>query len=467
MTFFKYIQKLYTYFILAIRGKETEFTSGSINKAIFLLSVPMILEMVMEALFAVVDVFWVSKVSTNAVATIGLTESVLMIVYSIAIGMSMAATAMVARRIGEKDPKRAGQAAFQSMLIAFVLSIAISLVGIFFARDILGLMGGEEELIEQGYGYTQWMFGGNLCILFLFLINGIFRGAGDASMAMTSLWIANGLNIILDPIFIFGLGPIPAYGVEGAGIATTIGRSTGVLFQLVILFGGNRIIKLTLENFKVKWDTIRKIFSIAMGGMGQFMIESASWIFLVRIISEFGSAALAGYTIAFRIIVFTILPSWGMANAAATLVGQNLGAKKAHRAEQSVWKTANLNTAFLGFISIAFFIWAPLFVGFFAQDQQVLDYGVLALRIICVGYITFAYGMVITQAFNGAGDTKTPTYLNVVFFWLIQIPLAWLLAIHLNFGFTGAMISVAVAFALHAAACVVLFRKGKWKEVKV
>lgn len=465
--FYKYIQKLYAYFKIAIKGSETEFTSGSINKAIFLLSVPMILEMVMESLFAVVDVFWVSKVSTDAVATVGLTESVLMLVYSIAIGMSMAATAMVARRIGEKNPKGAGHAAFQAMLIAFVISLFISGFGIYYARDILVLMGGSPELVEKGHGYTQWMLGGNLCIMLLFLINGIFRGAGDASMAMRSLWLANGLNIILDPLFIFGLGPIPGFGVEGAAIATTLGRSIGVLYQLNGLFNGKRIIKLTIENIRIRMSTIQKIFNIALGGMGQFLIESASWIFLVRIISEFGSSALAGYTIAFRIIVFTILPSWGMANAAATLVGQNLGAEKPERAEESVWKTAHLNTAFLGIISVIFFIWARPFVGIFAPDEVVLDYGVLALRIICVGYITFAYGMVISQAFNGAGDTRTPTYMNIAFFWVIQIPLAYLLALHMEMGFTGAMISVAVAFALHAMACIYFFRLGKWKLVKV
>ena len=465
--FYKYLQKLYTYFKIAIKGSESEFTSGSINKAIFLLSVPMILEMVMESLFAVVDVFWVDQVSTDAIATVGLTESILMIVYSIAIGMSMAATAMVARRIGEKNPKGAGKAAFQAMLIAFCLSIFISGFGIYFARDILVLMGGSEELVEKGHGYTQWMLGGNLCILYLFLINGIFRGAGDASMAMRSLWLANGLNMILDPLFIFGLGPIPGFGVEGAAIATTTGRSIGVLYQLYGLFNGKRIIKLTVDNIRIQMETIRKILGIALGGMGQFMIESASWIFLVRIISEFGSAALAGYTIALRIIIFTILPSWGMSNAAATLVGQNLGAGKPERAEESVWKTAHINTAFLGFISVIFYSWAPFFVGLFTQEAQVIDFGILALRIICIGYITFAYGMVISQAFNGAGDTKTPTYMNIVFFWLIQIPLAYLLAFRLDMGFTGAMISVAVAFALHACACVFLFRKGKWKLIKV
>lgn len=391
----------------------------------------------MEALFAVVDVYYVSKVSVDAVATVGLTESVMMIVYSIAIGLSMAATAVVARRIGEKNPKRAGDAAFQSMLIAALFSIVISVVGIVYAKDILRLMGGTEALIAEGYGYTKIMLGSNLCIMFLFLINAIFRGSGDASMAMRSLWIANGLNIVLDPLFIFGLGPMSAYGVEGAAIATTIGRSMGVFYQLYGILGGMRIIKLTMDNIRIRWETIKNIFKISMGGMGQFLIESASWLFLVRIISEFGSEALAGYTIAFRIIVFTILPSWGMANAAATLVGQNLGADKPDRAEKSVWTTAHLNTGFLFLVSIVFFWFAPTFIGLFSEEATVQEYGALALRIICTGYITFAYGMVISQGFNGAGDTRTPTIMNVVFFWVIQIPLAYLLALHWNYGFMG------------------------------
>lgn len=379
----------------------------------------------------------------------------------------MAATAVVSRRIGEKDHKKASDAAFQAILIGATFSIIISLAGIFYAEDILLLMGGSDTLVAEGYGYTKVMLGGNLCIILLFLINAIYRGSGDASMAMRSLWLANGLNIVLDPLFIFGLGPIPAFGIEGAAIATTIGRSIGVFYQLFGLLNGKRIITLTIENVKVRWITIKRIFNISMGGMGQFLIESASWLFLVRIISEFGSEALAGYTIAFRIIIFTILPSWGMANAAATLVGQNLGADKPDRAEKSVWVTAHLNTAFLFLVSVVFFWFAPTFVGIFSEETVVVGYGALALRVICVGYITFAYGMVISQGFNGAGDTRTPTIMNVVFFWLIQIPLAYVLAFHLNYGFLGAMISVAVAFALHAVACIYIFRLGKWKTVKV
>ncbi|PIB36761.1 MATE family efflux transporter [Reichenbachiella sp. 5M10] len=464
---FDQINKIYKYFLLALRGKETEFTTGSINRAIFLLSVPMVLEMIMEALFAVVDVYFVGKVSVDAVATVGLTESVMMMVYAIGIGLSMAATAVVSRRIGEKKPKKAADAAFQAIMVAVVFSIGISIVGIGYAEDILRLMGGSEKLIANGHGYTKVMLGGNLCIMLLFLINAIYRGAGDASMAMRSLWIANGLNILLDPLFIFGLGPIPAFGVEGAAIATTIGRSMGVFYQVFGLMSGRRIITLTIDNLKFKWRTLQRIVRIGAGGMGQFLIESASWLLLVRIISEFGSAALAGYTIAFRIIVFTILPSWGMANAAATLVGQNLGAGKPDRAERSVWVTAHVNTVFLFSVSILFFIMAPEFVSIFSDDVVTGEYGALALRIICVGYITFAYGMVISQGFNGAGDTKTPTLMNIVFFWLIQIPLAYLLAMEWDFGFSGAIVSVSIAFALHAVACVWLFKRGKWKDTRV
>lgn len=463
----KSLRKGYKYFLIALKGEETEFTTGSINRAIFLLSVPMVLEMAMEGVFAIVDIFFVGKISKEAQATVGLTESVMMIIYSIAIGLSMAATAVVSRRIGEKDHKKAGDAAFQAILIASLLSVLISIFGVIYAEDILRLMGGSEKLIKSGVGYTKIMLGGNLCIMMIFLINAIYRGAGDASMAMRSLWIANGLNIVLDPIFIFGLGPIPGFGVEGAAIATTIGRSVGVFYQLLGLFGGTRIIKLTIENVKVKWKTIRNIVNIAAGGMGQFLIESASWLFLMRIISEFGDAAIAGYTIAFRIIVFTILPSWGMANAAAALVGQNLGAEKPDRAESSVWKTAHFNTGFLFLVSIIFYWFAPEFVGLFSEETIVREHGALALRVICLGYITFAYGMVISQGFNGAGDTRTPVIMNIIFFWFIQIPLAYFLAIHLEYGFLGALSSVAIAFALHAIACIYWFRLGKWKLVKV
>ncbi len=452
---------------MALSGSEKEFTSGSINRAIFLLSIPMIAEMVMESLFAVVDVFFVSQVSVNAVATVGLTESVLMIIYSIAVGLSMAVTAIVARRVGEKNLKRASDASFQGIIVGLFNGVLLGSIGFYFAPDILKLMGGEEELIAEGVGYTRIMFAGNVSIILIFLINAIFRGAGDASIAMRSLWIANGLNIILDPILIFGFGPIPAFGVAGAAIATTTGRSIGVLYQLYHLFNAKSIIKLTIRNIVIRWMTIKEIFTISIGGMGQFLVESASWIFLVRVMSLFGAEALAGYTIAFRVIVFTILPSWGMANAAATLVGQNLGANEPKRAEVSVWRTAYWNMLFLGFISIIFILMAEPILGFFTQEGIVVEIGTSALKIICFGYVFFAYGMVITQAFNGAGDTKTPMVINIFVFWLLQIPLAYWLSVHLDWAANGVFFTIALCHSLHAIVCIVLFRRGKWKTVNV
>lgn len=464
---FSKLKKLSNLFVVALKGDQKEFTSGSINRAIFLLSVPMIAEMVMESLFAVVDVFFVSRVSVNAVATVGLTESVLMIIYSIAVGLSMAVTAIVARRVGEKDLKRASNASFQGILVGAFTGVGLGVTGFVLAPDILKLMGGEADLIKEGVGYTRVMFAGNISIIMIFLINAIFRGAGDASIAMRSLWIANGLNIILDPILIFGLGPIPGFGVEGAAIATTTGRSIGVLYQLYHLFNAKSIIKLGIENLVVKWRTIKEILSISVGGMGQFLVESASWIFLVRVMSLFGAEALAGYTIAFRVIVFTILPSWGMANAAATLVGQNLGASEPRRAEVSVWRTAYWNMLFLGLVSVIFIVMAKPILGIFTPEINVIQIGTSALKIICIGYVFFAYGMVITQAFNGAGDTKTPMVINIFVFWLLQIPLAYWLSVYLGWEANGVFVTIAFCHSLHAIVCILLFRRGKWKAVNV
>ncbi len=452
---------------MALRGKEKEFTTGSINRAIVLLSVPMIAEMMMESLFAVVDVFFVSQVSVNAVATVGLTESVLMIIYSIAVGLSMAITAIVARRVGEKNPERAANAAFQAVLLTVTVGVVLGLPGFFFAEDILRLMGGEPELIAEGVGYTRIMYAGNLSILLIFLINGIFRGAGNATIAMRSLWLANGLNIILDPIFIFGWGSVPAFGVEGAAIATTLGRSIGVLHQLFYLFNGKSIITIHVSNLVVRMKTIKELIVVSAGGVGQFLIESASWIFLVRVVSLFGSEALAGYTIAFRIIVFTLLPAWGMANAAATLVGQNLGAGNPDRAETSVWRTALWNTIFLVVIAIFFFIFADSIFSIFGAEGMVKKTGIDALRIICFGYIFFAYGMVVGQAFNGSGDTHTPMYISLVAFWLIQIPLAYVLSVSLEWESNGVFFCIAFCHSLYAIIAIGMFKRGKWKTVQV
>lgn len=452
---------------LALKGGEHEYTSGSINRAIFLLSVPMIAEMVMESLFAVVDIYFVSKVSVNAVALVGLTESVLMIIYSIAVGLSIAVTAIVARRVGEKNYKRAANAAFQAILLSIMVGLVLGSIGMYFASDILRLMGGEPELIEEGVGYTKIMYAGNLSIILLFLINGVFRGAGDPSIAMRALWLANGLNIILDPILIFGWGPIPAYGVAGAAIATTAGRSIGVFYQLYHLINGSSVVKIGWENLVLRVKTIVEMIKISAGGIGQFLVETASWIFLVRVMALFGAEALAGYTIAFRIIAFTLLPSWGLANAASTLVGQNLGANEPGRAELSVWRTALYNVVFLVSVSIVFFILADPILHFFVQDVAVKNIGKAALQIICLGYIFFAYGMVVGQAFNGAGDTKTPLLISLFVFWLIQIPMAYTLSVLLNFKSNGVFISIAVCHSLYAIIAIILFKKGRWKLVKV
>jgi putative MATE family efflux protein len=451
----------------ALKGGEHDYTSGSINRAIFLLAVPMIAEMIMESLFAVVDVFFVSKVSVNAVATVGLTESVLFIIYSIAVGFSMAVTAFVARRVGEKEFKRSGDAAFQAIFLAIVVSVILGLAGFIYAEDVLRLMGGEEALISEGAGYAQIMYAGNMSIILLFLINAIFRGAGDPSIAMRSLWIANGLNIILDPLLIFGIGFFPEMGVMGAAVATTLGRSIDVLYQLYHLLSGSSVVRITMDNIVLRVKTIVEMIKVSAGGISQFLIESASWIFLVRVISTFGSEALAGYTIAFRVIVFTLLPSWGMANAAATLVGQNLGAKQPERAATSVWRTAKYNALFLVTVSLIFFLFAQPILSFFTDEPEVKRIGISALEIICLGYIFFSYGMVISQAFNGAGDTRTPMWISLVVFWFIQIPLAYWLSIELNWQSNGVFYSIAIAHSLYAIVSILLFRKGKWTLIQV
>ena len=409
---------LKSFFILlkeAIAGKEIDLTQASIKKAIFLLAVPMILEMSMESIFALVDIFYVSQVSTNAVATIGLTESVITLVYALAVGLSMAATAIVARRIGEKDPEGAKRVTVQVIFLGILVSSIVSVIGILFPKEILGLMGGEQSLIDEGYRYTQILIGGNFTIVLLFLINAVYRGAGNASMAMWTLILSNGINIVLDPIFIFGWGPIPEYGVAGAAIATTIGRGTAVLFQLYILFYGSTRIRLALKDFVVNIGVMINLIRVSLGGIGQFIIGTSSWIFLMRIISEFGSEVLAGYTIAIRVIMFTMMPAWGLSNAAATLVGQNLGANQPERAETSVWKTAKYNAFFMVAVSVIYLLFAKSIIGWFSVDPEVLKYGALSLQIVTIAYFLFAYGMTVTMAFNGAGDTKTPTIINFLF----------------------------------------------------
>ena len=462
------IKSFFRLFRAAITGGEHDYTQTPIDRAIFLLAVPMILEMSMEALFAVVDVFFVSLLHDNdAVATVGLTESLLTVLYSLAMGVGMGATAMVARRVGEKDLKAAERAAGQAIIVGVSLSIVIAFVGFFFAEDLLRLMGASERLIANNVGYTRGMLSGNITIVMLFVINGVFRGAGDASIAMRSLWIANAVNIALDPLFILGWGPIPSFGVQGAAIATNTGRGIGVLYQLYHLQKGNGRIRVQLESLRANFDIIRKLVVVSAGGTGQFLIGSASWIFLMRIISDFGSAALAGYTIAIRVIIFALLPAWGMANASATLVGQNLGAGSADRAEQSVWRAAFINMIFMAIVSVMFFSLASPILGLFTADEQALSNGIQCLQIVSLGYVFYSYGMVITQSFNGAGDTRTPTVISFIGFWLFQIPLAYTLAKGFETGPIGVYIAVSVAETLMAIAGIIIFRQGRWKAVKI
>lgn len=461
------VRRILRYFWIAVTGKEQEFTTGSIRKAIFMLSIPMILEMLMESIFALVDIAYVSQVSVNAVATIGLTESVITLVYAIAIGLSMAATAVVARRVGEKDIKGAREAAVQAIFLGILIALIVGIIGFLYNKEILALMGAEPDLIEEGHGYTKWLIGGNITILLLFLINAIFRGAGDANIAMWSLVLSNGLNIILDPIFIFGWGPIPEYGVMGAAIATNIGRGTAVLFQLGILFFGWGKIRLLLQDIVLNLKVMFNIIKVSLGGIAQFLIGTSSWVFLMRIMSEFGSEVLAGYTIAIRVIMFTLMPSWGMSNAAATLVGQNLGAKQPERAEKSVWITGKYNAYFMGLVSVVYLVFAKQIVGAFNSTPSVMENGALCLQIIAAGYIFYAYGMVVSNAFNGSGDTQTPTKINLISFWLFQLPVAYLLAIVLGFGAIGVFIAITTAEVLLAIIAIVWFKKGKWKTVQV
>ena len=453
----------------ALKGDEhQDYTSMGIDRAIFLLSVPMVLEMSMESLFAVFDAFWVSRLNDNsALATVGLTESVLTIVYSIGMGVSIAATAMIARRVGEKDIKAAGVAAVQAIYVGLAISLIVSLVGLFFSEDILRLMGADEKLIANHAGYTRWMLGGNITIMMLFLINGIFRGAGDASIAMRSLILSNILNIVLGPVFIFGVGPIPAMGVEGAAIATTFGRGSGVLFQLYHLFYGKSQIRIHRANITFDLGIVKRLLKVSTGSAGQFLIASGSWIFLVAILQSFGDDAVAGYFLAIRLIIFAILPAWGMSNASATLVGQNLGAGHPDRAEKSAWRTAFLNMLFLGSVTVVFLIFAEPLLSLFSSDPVVVKSGIQCLQIISLGYVFYAYGMVISQSFNGAGDTRTPTLINLFGFWLFQIPLAYVLAVVLEIGSPGVYVAISVAESSIAVAGILIFRKGGWKGVKI
>lgn len=451
----------------AVVGSQRDFTEGPIGPAIFLLAVPMVLEMMMESLFGIINVFWVAHLGAEATATVGITESLLTMVFAVAMGLSMATTATVARRIGEKDPAGASVAAFQSIILGVIVSIPVAIIAIVFAPQMFRLMGASDGVMNAGTGYAKVILGGNVVIMLLFLINAVFRGAGDASIAMRVLWIANAINIVLDPCLIFGLGPFPKLGVTGSGIATTIGRGTAVLVQLWFLFRGRGRVKIDWRQARLNLEVMMRMVRISLGGMFQFLVATASWLGLVRIVAVFGDAALAGYTVALRIIIFAILPSWGMSNAAATLVGQNLGAKKPARAERSVWVTGFANMCFLGLVAITFVTFAERLIGIFTTDPAVVPYGVAALRFISYGYVFYAYGMVVVQSFNGAGDTNTPTLINLACYWLIQIPLAYSLAILLGFGAKGVFAAITIAESLLAVVAILAFRRGTWKTREV
>lgn len=446
---------------LSLSNEQHDFTTGSMRKAIFLLAIPMILEMCMESLFAVVDIFFVGKLGSDATATVGLTESVLNIVYSIAFGLAMATTAMVARRVGEKNIEGGAKAGGQAILVVLAIAVVISISGILFAPDILRLMGATEGIVNSGTTYIKIMLGGNVVIMFLFLLNAIFRGAGNPSIAMKSLWLANICNIILCPLLIY------RFGLEGAAIATTTGRGIGVCYQLWHLLKGKGLIKINWHHFLPDKEVLKSLLRVSSTGTMQFLIGSASWIAMARFMSDFGSEAMAGYTIAIRWIVFFILPAFGLSNAAATLVGQNLGAKQPERAEESVWKTAKYNAIFMALVSLLFLLSARFFVEIINKEPAVIETAVLALRIISLGYIFYGIGMVMMNAFNGAGDTKTVTWCNLFWFWVFQIPFAYLLAIVLHFGPKGVFIAIVITETCITITSILLFKRGKWKLVKI
>jgi len=460
-------QSMWRELLDAIRGSEADFTRISMNRAILLLAVPMILELMMESTFAVVDIYFVGQLGASAVATVGLTETVLFLLYAIGIGLAMGVTAVVARRIGEQQREGAAEAAVQAIFVGVLASIPFAIAGLFFAKDLLALMGADAWVLEHGYRYTQWMLGGNVVIVLLFIINAVFRGAGDAAIAMRVLWIANGINIVLNPMLIFGWGPLPELGVQGSAVATNIGRGIGVAVQLYSLWRGGKQIRISVAQVRVKLDVLATIIKTSLGGIGQMVIAMTSWIFLMRILADIGSAAVAGATITIRVMMFTMMPAWGLSNAAATLVGQNLGAGQPERAEATVWKIGCYNMAFLLTVSIVYWLFNENLMRLFSDDAEVIAIGAQWLRILSYSYFVYGWWMVSVQAFNGAGDTRTPTLINVVFFWLLQIPLSWWLAIRLGWAETGVFWGVFISETSVGLFTLWLFSRGSWKTVKV
>jgi putative MATE family efflux protein len=460
-------QSLWTDIKEAISGTDRDFTSDSIGKALLILSIPMVLEMIMESVFAVVDIFFVSRLGANAVATVGITESSMTIVYAIAMGLSTATTALVARRVGEKKAGKAGIVAFQAIISGLAVSILIAIPGIIYAKEFLLLMGASEEMAEAGYMFPAIMFGGNAVIMLLFIINAAFRSSGDAAISMRVLIFANLINLILDPLLIFGIGPFPELGLKGAAVATTTGRGLAVCYQFYLLFKGNKRIRMEIQHLKIKLKVMVQLFKLSAGGILQYTIATSSWIALYRIISELGSEVMAGYTISIRIIVFVLLPSWGLSNAASTLVGQNLGAKQPERAERTVWITGYINMVLLGLVGLILIVFPEAFIRLFIDDPEVIRNGAISLRIISFGFVSYAMGMVLTQAFNGSGDTVTPTRINLFCFWLFEIPLAYLLAIVLDMKIYGISVAIVAAETALTLTAWYYFRKGNWKTITV
>jgi putative MATE family efflux protein len=451
----------------AVRGSRQDYTEAPIGRAVVLLAVPMVLEMLMESVFVVADVFFVGRLGAAAVATVGITESWMTIMYALAIGLSIGGAATVARRIGEKDADGAAKSAVQSIILGLVAAALFGAIGVFLGPRMLALMGASDDVLQTGSTFSRVMLGGSGTVVMLFLINAVFRGAGDAAIAMRVLWLANAINVTLGPCLIFGVGPFPELGVTGAAVGTTIGRGSGVLYQLYHLTRKGGRLEIHARHWRFDLDVMRTILRISGTATFQNFVNTASWMGLVRILTSFGSAAVAGNTIGIRIILFALLPSFGVSNAAATLVGQNLGAGKPDRAEAAAWKAGLYNTMFLGSIGLIFLLFAPFIISFFTEDAEVARYGVGCLRIVSAGFLFYGYAMVLTAAFNGAGDTRTPTLISIVCFWAWEIPLAWTLAVPLGFGPTGVFIAVTVAFTTMSAVSAWLFRKGTWKTKRV